>query len=660
MTDAVFISNSQLRSADSEVVVSAAIRLTRVEDTATDSASAFSDSGRTNENYLFNRRQSSSVDGPHGHPYLKAYLQDAYGSAIPSTDVTVEVLDSDGTQEDTQNLTSDANGILSWGYTILDAHKAFNAFKRTTPDNQDNIGTHDIEIAYADVYRPTGSKTSEYTDPKSPITARFFVAPFYPGRAKDLKVTGREYGSGEPTVTHVDQFAVCAELIIAGMWSGNLADRTIDANGVPTSAATRLKAASGGDYAFKTSAAINESTGLVIDDGEHNPTDRAGRPFDYSGAFNFVGQKAVYNVTTVAGSGADAGSTLTSNEALLTPQGYSTAAGTASFDVLTSPGVDTLYNYYQGFASSAAQRNTFGMTSTSDETVGFTGDSGLYGYRKVSVEYSVAVLSRYYIEVGVQDSDVVAGEDVNVKARLWRIQPDSSRVNVAFDSAPVVHVDLMTGVGQPISTLLSATTTLVPSSLDYEYQFAAPAPAAGTSESYVIACVGRALASQLPVEQAFFRTGAIDTSIRMSVEVSGVDVSAARHIESTDEVEIFAQAIDLDSGATVDADPSPQPSVFIFRKAVTGAQFYDPATLTWLDVTGTPAAGHGLLADTGGYGINLGVIPGIGNYDIYVVATLFISGVRYTAASGKEILGAKNRHDRYKFDGAGFIGFPYK
>lgn len=462
------------------------------------SVQSYAESGRTNLSAGFTRSDGSMA--PNDTPYLRAVIHDAYGSPLLSTNITMAVLDSDGTQENSQALVTDGSGQIDWSYVISTSHKGFSRFKKTSPDNPDSLGTHD---GLFQAYRPAGSKTNQYPGPLLTTATRSFAGN-QPARAKDVRLTGRAYGTKEPQNVVADVFGVSSEIIIEGMWSGNTTDRSDDVNGSPLGPIARSKVTAAGSFALKTCSLVNEGAFGVADAATHNPSDIWGRPFQNHA---FVGARSLYDSTNVAV--LDAGSALTASENLDDPLGYSIHGNdTQTYDLVSAPSDAATYYYYQAFAGSPGQRDTYSFTSTSNR--GFTSDIGLYGYKRQVIEYSI-VRDDLAMVAAMSNAQPAVNSATTGIVTAVQILPDNTLLPSTFDGAPRYVIHEVTGAGIPLSIVADGECDLIAGSEDYEFSYTPTSP--GT---YGVTIFGKVAGSRPTPGRTSFSSG-FDTDIKLLV-----------------------------------------------------------------------------------------------------------------------------------------------
>lgn len=648
---ATFVSTNRIRTTAASVTISSGIQLFKDVGLSLLGVLTYNDSGRTLLNRLFNRRMSAAVDGPHGRAYYRAYLADGFGNALASTNVTLQTKDSDGTIEGTQSFATGAGGLIERERQFLPSDKAFFAFRRVAPDNPDSLGTHHIAIPTADVLKPAGTKTGTYPDPKVPTLTRDFSAATFPARAKDITAVGNVFGTKEPTTTAVDAFGLCGELIYAGMASVNAGDLAIDANGVPLGSTVRSKPTAAGSFFTKLSSRVNEATGAIIDPAAHCPTDRAGRPF-FPSTVLLVGQRALFD-RGPATAPLDTGSALSAQESQETPLGYSIhATGSQTFDVVNAPADATTFGYYQGFSNLSATRDSFGLDAGISEVPGFTVDNGLAGFKLQVLEFSI-IRTDLVMEVVANPQNPVSGQSVRVKAKAWKILPDKTREEIAFDDAPVIYIDEEGGSGNPLAPFATYVGTIIgsPPSADYEIAFTPPSPVLGTVASFGIIGFG-VIAGSRVTGTTSFSIGAPDRVIKLVVDIGNSGVGGGSHLISGSSVEVNLFALRADTGISQVLDGSPVPEVYIFRQQGNILEYLDLA-LTWQTLGAGGADAHPLTFSGDVWTKDLGVLNNLATSDIIVVGSAFVDGVPKQETVFREVVDTKNKHDKNAFDPIG-------
>lgn len=146
----------------------------------------------------------------------------------------------------------------------------------------------------------------------------------------------------------------------------------------------------------------------------------------------------------------------------------------------------------------------------------------------------------------------------------------------------------------------------------------------------------------------------------------------AKHFTGTGTFQTFAGVIDSAEGIRMlSTTTSPVVSlmqVTLFRVTAAGQLQYFNTDLVWTTVPALGAAIadalHTMAETVAGSGLWVKAFTADATwstYDIEVIARAVVGGTPYLSGGGKEpVVGAINEHDKYKFDGAGFVGFPQK
>lgn len=609
------------------------------------------DAARTVVNRLFTPADSTLTD--HDHPFMRTYVRDAFLQPIVGVAFLCRVLDDDGTLESSVAQTSGADGVLAWDVDVPITAKAFSRFKRTTPDDPDALGGFDVAIPLADVNRPAGSKTGSYPDPKAPLVTRSYTPATYPARSKRIEVRGNAFaGVNEPSAGANDEFGVTAEVIFAGMWSGNLDARDDNADGVPVGVVTRSKPTAGGSFAFKTADVIDEAAFGVGDVTRQNPTDVAGRAFTF-GALTMLGRRAVFNRTI--GSTFDVGTDLTAQEALDAPKGYSFhATETQTYDLLAAPSDATTYAYYQGFSRQASVRSSFGIPAGSVETPGFTTLQGVYGYRLQVVDFTI-IRDDLIILLALNRSEVYPGATITFTASAKQVLPDNTRIGSTFDAAPVLYIDKVDAFGQPLAPVAQLTMTPVPGSDDYEAQFTPPdADHAAGGRGFSASCIGKVSGSRPAPGRALFMTGRKNPFYGSAG--AGNSTIVARHLKVGDSMGVVLWIVDDASNQLV-ALSSPR----LIVQRVTGGriQYLNAAATAFVDLVGAAVADEHAMTETqpGTSRLYSKVFPTSSplwtERDVQVILFAEVGNVTYQHNITVEVVGQANPHSGYGLDAVG-------
>jgi len=99
-----------------------------------------------------------------------------------------------------------------------------------------------------------------------------------------------------------------------------------------------------------------------------------------------------------------------------------------------------------------------------------------------------------------------------------------------------------------------------------------------------------------------------------------------------------------------------------FRADLGVVEYFDEDTANWVTLTDAAAPTGVTLApspaDSRIYVATISDTATWGHHDVIVVGTASYDGTPYWGFSVLSVTGSANSHDRYRFDGAGFLGFP--
>lgn len=233
----------------------------------------------------------------------------------------------------------------------------------------------------------------------------------------------------------------------------------LDSNGVPLGAGNREQPLGAGSLKAKLTTFIDEGTITVIDKMRHNIKDIAGRNVVLTGGAEIYLRRAEWNLTL--NSVSDSGTNLNdASTALEEPLTYK--SGNSSLDSISAPSDPSSVAYYQGYADTTGQRNTF--TLAVDHTnVGFTGDTGMFGYFRQSISFfAIDLAISCVVTPEVTQSDPTLTRRVGVK--VIRVTTDDQYVGVAPDENPSYAVFGLSNDGTQVlldsgSALATAVTS---------------------------------------------------------------------------------------------------------------------------------------------------------------------------------------------------------
>lgn len=420
----------------------------------------------TPQNIFRRQRPSVTTDAI---PFLEAYVSDAYGAVIPSTSFiwTVRRQTDDGAVN-TQTISTDASGRVRWNFTIATTAAAFNRYVKS--------GTA----------RQTGSHVA--TGPDNPLAppATFLLGNSdhpadypgpYPAYPRRVRATGNAFaGVNEPSDTEDSVFGINSEILFEDIWTGVSTAVDLDVNGVPTGAGQREQQLGAGSLKAKLTTLINEGNVRVINLGEHNPKDVAGRNIVVTVDSLFL-RRALFNNTE--GVVIDGGSSLNDAQTKLENSiGYN--ANPNSVDSISPPADPAALSYYQGAADTTTQRATFSLTAVgSVPDAGFTADVGNFGYLAQLMGFiAIDTSSKIVLHSEVVQSD--AGLSRRFTIKLFRITADDQFVDLNPDAAPLYVVySQSTAAGTPMTQIVSGTATPIGALPTPNWEFFVTMPTSG-------------------------------------------------------------------------------------------------------------------------------------------------------------------------------------
>lgn len=386
-------------------------------------------SGYTTRQEIFKR--TGSVNTLNAIPYLQTVVTDEFNNSLSAVAMTANTKRTFDQVNENSNATLTTNtganaGRLRWNYTIANTNPAFNRYVKPGATRQ--TGSH-VASGPDNPASPPFTTTVGNSD---------FPADYpgpYPGYPRDVQIVSRAFGSNNPSVSDANVFGVNSEIHIEDMWTGFLSDAALNSNGVPTGPGTREQTLGAGSLKAKLTTLIDEGDVTVINVGEFNVKDVAGRNIDLAGAEEIKLRRAIYNETesTVE----DAGTSLSDAQtALDTPLGYSDQ-GANSLDDINPPANPSSLIYYQGYSDDSTQRGTF--TLTSDTDVGFTSDTFNFGYFAQPVSF-IAVDLSIAVSLNPRVSQSDPGVTQRIGCQVFRVTADDDIAQVTPDSPPIYSV----------------------------------------------------------------------------------------------------------------------------------------------------------------------------------------------------------------------------
>ncbi len=422
--------NRRLRTNTADQKASAAIQPFKDSGHALAGVAPFSSSGRTVAQDIFKR--TGQVNTTNAIPFLRVFLADAYGVALPNAksiilETRTAVAAGDNVQNTQTLTTGSGTGVIDWSYTIAATAPAFNRFVKA--------GTTRV----ANGHVATGPDNPASPPATFSVGNGAYIGPF-PAYPRDVRAVGNAFaGVKEPSVRTTSVFGVNSEIIFEDCWTGALTSVALDANGVPTGPGNRNFVIPN-SAKCKLSTLINEGSVRVIVQSEFNPKDIAGRSIDLAGAEKLQGRRSLWNQATAVAD--DPGTNLSTNNDLDTPLGY--GVGNNSLDTVAAPSDPGSFTYYQGFKDltlgNEAVEDAAGFLLTTDASdVGFQTDQGNFGYFAQSIAWVNPDLSlSLALTPKVAQSDPGLTQRFGLK--VFRTTPDaySNPVQASFAS---IHPD---------------------------------------------------------------------------------------------------------------------------------------------------------------------------------------------------------------------------
>lgn len=454
---------NRVRTTQPEVTISSGVQVFEDAGKAVPGVAPFKTNAYTTRQDLFKRRGPSVLTN--AVPYLETYVFDAFGNPLTNTPVTARsVRLSNSSVENSQNLTTDANGRVRWNYTLSATNPAFNRYIKTGSSRQS--GSHvgagpDTKTGWSYFYSNINS--SDPATYNSPVAG-------YPRR---IEIEGRVFGSKEPTTNDPNVFGVTSEGLVESIWTGTLTAADIDSNGVPTGAGTAGQQLGAGSLKAKSTSKVDPATLRVIDVNRHNIRDAAGRIVDVtsdrwyraSGVFN----DTLDSVHQPVASGND------SQTQLENSLGYNSNPN--SLDTIAPPTDPASLKYFLSLADTTAQRNSFSMTvSGNDPVVGFTTDSGNFVYKQQVVSFEALDSS----VAAIITSETLQSDPTLVRRFIYKafrvaadvaINPDTGFNGVDTDGPPTYAVWVQPDGGGAIEVLETGTMLPVVSEPSADWYF---------------------------------------------------------------------------------------------------------------------------------------------------------------------------------------------
>lgn len=463
-----FADTNRIRKTAADVTISSGIQIFEDAGKVTAGVITHQSSARTTRQDIYKRTGPTNL--ANARPYMRTFVFDAYGNPLTSTAVTGNVLRTvNDSNENSQSLTTDANGRIQWNYTLSASAPAFNRYVKASASR----------VANGHVAAGPDSTTSwTYNfangNPQDPTT---YPGPF-PGYPRDVQVVGRVFGSKEPTVRDVAVFGVNSEPSIEAVWTGSLTAANLDGNGVPQGAGKRGQQLGAGSLKAKFTSKVDPASLRVTTLGRHALRDGAGREISVT-TDNWYLASAAFNDTLDAIHKA-AGALNDSQTKLENSIGYN--ANNNSLDTIAPPTDPASIKYFLAAADTTGQRNTFDMTINGvDPVAGFTGDSGNFGYYQQVVSFEALDSSI----VGILTSDVIQSDPTLTRSFTFKavriaadaeLNPDTGFNGVNTDGPPVYAVFIQPTGGGALEQLEAGTMTAIGTAPTPDWEFEVTVP----------------------------------------------------------------------------------------------------------------------------------------------------------------------------------------
>lgn len=139
----------------------------------------------------------------------------------------------------------------------------------------------------------------------------------------------------------------------------------------------------------------------------------------------------------------------------------------------------------------------------------------------------------------------------------------------------------------------------------------------------------------------------------------------ARHFTPGDSFLAGIAVINVKTMTLQAMDTSPAPAVAIGRFNLTlgRAEFLASDGVTWNPATGGSVYFHPCTVSPGDANVYTKTFSSTstwGNADLFIVGSAYVGGVPVNDFYKEIVVNGINNHDKYAFDGAGFVGFPFK
>lgn len=582
-----------------------------------DATVVHNDAVRTQLNKLFKRKAPASLEN--AVPYLSFYAFNSRNEPLQRQwNLQVE-RHSDNADENSQNITGNASGQYVWNYTIADSHTAFNRYKGAL-NTVDNAAAPHIFVPELDVHN-----VNPYADKAGP----------YPAYGKDVHIV--DAGNGIDTLLE-DQFGVNSEGF-GYLWTGDLAQATVDAEDAPIGTGRRVKNLGTGALRGKWCAEYDEGNGVLVDASRQALQDVAGRPLDVdeNGSNDYWnGRMGSWNVTTEQVE--IALSNLTNPNRLQSAKAYA-----AAFQEHGAPSDPVILSWMWGYADTTSQRGLF--TFSSEDAYGYSGgDVGNYGALSQQIQFIVVDPDLNFF-VTSDKITTYPGDTVTITATMIRLLPSNDHVSVTPDGP--LHIKILSGDG----TVVADGPMVAGAGDQWEYEFTIT-----EDESYSGLVTGFKDGSRPPDSgDISIFGGAQNPSIDLVVDVINKS-NAGSHIVPNTQFSIVTYAANDETEQLVTLDVAPAPEVALTRAdSAGGVQTYDGAA--WVQVTGPQNVVFLPMTLVGDYYESATLTQPDGDErDIVANVRAHIDGVLYFGELFREVTGSLNKHDEVDKRLVGFVG----
>lgn len=712
----IYVDQNRIRTLTATLTAGAAIQVFANAGRTVAGSLAFSSAGRTVARNVFHR--SGPTETTDAIPFLRTWLADAYGAIFASqaaANFAFNVLrHTDNAQENTQvTVTTDAAGKADWSYTVANSHLAFNRNKFTLPDNPASppangqfvdpagvltaissnitIGGNSFSVgSIAGLYigcmlrinagglsqedvkivaiAPTGRVITETPTFVNAHTAGESVTRLFPAYPKIVQVKGNGFSVGkEPTVSALGVFGVNSEIVFSGLWTGDLANATIDANNAPSGVAGRTKNLGTGALRFKACSLINEATGRLDIAGAFNPNDITAGPYVLT-TDHIFGRYGSFNVSTSTLKQSPANDGSDAQYALVSPLGYNSGSGGDNgFQQEAAPSDPGVLALYYAYSDIGTTRNSFTINAGSPETAGFSTDSGNYGLFRQQVQF-ISVDPNLLIQATVDDLTPPPNQTLRFTFQLNRILPDGSLSPTPTDvNGFRIYASQDQGLGQPLNDFITnAPTTEVSGGTNTGWQYIFTPPANG---SYAVSASCLTATGSRPTAPAriVVEVGLADDNLVVQIgDTVTLPTEAGNHIRKGVSFTFGLGLLSRASKQFVSLDTTPTVIIIGFVRA-TGQAVYLDSDLSWKNFDGVNVAYEWptildpnpgcpnvyVLSFSATQSTTIWSDATVGLTDFVYMGKCVKGGVTYNGQNQVRPSGGKQQHRTWKFDPVG-------